>query len=311
MLTAVSSWSQVREGGELTVIDGTSGLQPVALNFNVATTISFPGEVTLVTGYGLVADMKGVENFSATSKISVVHFQVVAKDTLVLRMLRPGTPCFMTVRTTEGFFLLKGEDREEANLAVIVTNGDPSKQSRPVTPEMVTERRIQYEPMAMIGILSRAKERAFLENVNPELYQGWEERNNISLVSTSRGAEITIYEIQRWPDKDALIFRCIINNLNGKAFRYDPRVAEVRVGDRVYPVQLADGPPEIGSGKKAALDLVLMGNPTGGKEHLAISNDFRVELPDSPPIPSLSSALFPADAKNPIPSGKEVVMPTK
>lgn len=293
-LLIATSEAQVREGAELTIIDGSKGLQPIMLNTNVASTVTFPGKISLITGYGLVQEMGEIANFTASSTVSIVHYQRVAADTIVLRMLRSGLPCFMTVRTTEGFFLLKAEPAEEANLAVLVVAGDPSMQAVEMPEEAVVEQRIDYEPMALVGILSRAQQRAFLQTVNPELFDGWEERHDLELQSTSRGAEISIYEIQRWPEKDAIILRSMVTNPTNRPFVYDPKVAEVRVGNRVYPVQLADGPSEVAPGKRVALDLVLVGNPLGGKEHLAISNDFRIELPSSP---SFGPAVLPDNAE--------------
>ncbi|MCP5541203.1 MAG: hypothetical protein H7A52_13750, partial [Akkermansiaceae bacterium] len=203
-ILASNAFAQVRADEELVVIDGASKMREIAINADVATTLTFESPVTVVTGYGLVSTLESVANFSPENQVTLVHFQQVADDTIVLRSLKDGKPCFVTVRTRDRIHLFKCVPAEEANLAVIVTSEDNSaaNQSVEIEPETVAERRLDQDPMMLVGILSRARERKFLETVNPSLFEGWRERNDLRLESVCQDALVTVYEIQHWPERD-------------------------------------------------------------------------------------------------------------
>ena len=84
------------------------------------------------------------------------------------------------------------------------------------------------------------------------------------------------------------MLRCILENKSTKQIRFKPGDVRVRAGDASYTVQLADSSGLVSPGKKTMLDLVLQGNEGGGKEHISIDNDFRLEVPidHSPPPPN-------------------------
>jgi len=278
----VTGYTQVKQGTEMLFLSGKAGLQDIAVNSNVATTIMFPDRVTLVTGYGLVGSLSETVNFSEREGgVALLHFQQVSDDTLVVRKIRDGEPCFLTVKAGGRTYLLRCIPALEANLAVFISDKDGAPRAIPLEKKQLGTGRLQYDPMILIGILSRAKQRDFLEPVNPDLYKNWEERHGLELKSVSGTAEVTITTVHRWPERDALIFHCIVENLSDATYRFDPRAVAIRVGDRVYPAQLADANGSVGPFEKVAMDVVLMGNTAGGKEHLSVENDFRIEL--SPP----------------------------
>ena len=69
-----------------------------------------------------------------------------------------------------------------------------------------------------------------------------------------------------------------MENKGAKDIRFKPIDTKVRVGNRSYAVQLADGTGVVPAGKTTLLDVVLQGNAIGGKEHLSIENDFVMEV---------------------------------
>lgn len=272
---------QVLEGQELLVLDGGSGIQRISINASVATTVTFPAPINLVTGFGLVGQMEALANFDPKNTVSLVHFEQVGDDAIVVRLLREGTPCFLTVRSGGRIYLLQCDPAIEAHLAVAISEGNPDAGARPVGKKAIVKSKLVYQPMSLIGILKRAKQRPFLEKEDPSLYEGWEERNDIDLRSKCGDADVVVYAIQKWPEKDALVLRCVVQNNGGSQYLFDPRAVKVRVGSRVYPVQLCDASGAVAGFGTETMDLVLMGNVRGGRVHLAIENDFRVEL--SPP----------------------------
>lgn len=119
-LAFADATAQVQAGRELVRLDPKNHVHDIAINSNVATTITFPEKISLLTGYGLVTDPGQMTQMS-TAKVSTVHYENVAGDTLVVRLIKPGDPCHATVRTTRSIYLLRFNSAEEANLAVLVS----------------------------------------------------------------------------------------------------------------------------------------------------------------------------------------------
>jgi hypothetical protein len=298
--------AQVAEGQELITVSGTARMHELTLNTQVATTITFPSAITLVSGYGMVLDaaraqeLMDAEKAAATNSpamapqaVTIVHYAQATPDTLVMRAVRRGTPCFVTVRCNADVFLFKFIAGEQANLAVIVSDPAASKGPpvREVKVDEVLADRTAFSASELLGILSKARQREFLETVNPSLYEGWQQRRGIALTAIHGDFASMITEVQQWPAKDALVLRCKVENKGERERRFNPTDVKVRIADRTYPVQLADGKGVVAPGKTALLDLVLQGNVDGGKEHLSVSNDFRLEIAeDTTPPPDY---LFP------------------
>lgn len=294
--------AQIAEGQEIVSLPATQRLHELTLNSQVATTVTFPSEITLVTGYGMVLDAGKAQSFIDAEKaaammsrdmqalpVTIVHYAQAADDTLILRAARRGAPCFLTVRCGMQIFLFKLVAGDQANLAVVMQ--DPAVQPVPVRElkkQDIVKDRTAYSSSELVGILSKARQRAFLETVNPGLYQGWQQRVGLDLSSEHGDLTAAITEIQQWPAKDALVLRCRVTSKAAKEVRFKPADVKVRVGDRAYSVQLADSSGVIGPGKTTLLDLVLQGNEAGGKEYLALQNDFRIEVAadSSPPPPN-------------------------
>jgi hypothetical protein len=318
--------AQVAEGQEILTLSGRETTHSLVLSTQIATSITFPSDITLVTGYGLVAnsaaamELLNAETVAvatlkqlAPKPITIVHYEQAASDTLVVRAVRTGTPCYLTVRCDSRVFLFKLSVGETANVAVLISDSGPGNMAaREVEKPEILEARTNFTSTGLISILSRAKGRGFLQTVNPDLYEGWQERRGINLSSENNSLKATITEIQQWPQKDALVFRCSVENKTSRQVRFKPIDVRVRVGDASYTAQLADSSGVVLPGRTTLLDLVLQGNTSGGKEHLSILNDFRLEVPidDGPPPPNDSlppdNPLLPYIEK---PSGGQIVSP--
>ena len=279
-LVAGTLHAQVRTGREMVRLDAGSLVHEIAINGNVATTITFPEKITLLTGFGLVND-PGQVNQMTGSKVAVVHYENVLGDTLVVRQIKDGEPCHATIRTTRNIYLMRFTPAEEAYLAVIVPPPGPKTPVSEVTPEKIAEGRIKYDSEELVGMLSKARNRKALQALNPGLYTGWMERNNLDMTTTQNSLTSTIYEIQRNPAKDLTIFRCWIINKGVEPYEFDPAGTHIRVGARSYDAQLVDCANVIAPGQRAAMDIVLQGGPGGGREGISINQDFRVELPEA------------------------------
>jgi hypothetical protein len=290
LLLTVTLTAQVQEGKELIRLDMHKAVSDVAVNPNVATTITFPDKITLMTGFGLIKD-PGEEKSLGQTKVALVHYDNVMADTLVVRLVRPGEPCHATIRAGNHLYLMRFVPSESANLAVIVPPPLEHSAATATTADEVVAQRLQFDADELVGILSKAKARKALQPLNPTLYTGWEERNDLNMSTTVDGLTTTIYEIQRWTEKDANVFRCWITNTSTNTFEFEPMGVKIRVGERSYPAQLADCSGVVMPNQKVPLDVVLQGNVGGGREYLSIKQDFRVELPP-PGRTEMSPVLF-------------------
>lgn len=290
VLSAVPLHAQVKEGSEMVMLNAASAVHEIHINSSVATSIIFPEPVNMLTGFGLVEDSGNLTGM-AQSRVCIVHYDNVLDDTLVVRLLKPGEPCHATVRAGKNIHLLRFVAEDEAHLAVIIPPPGQRNTAKEIAPVEVAQKRINYNSDELVGILGKARQRKFLQGVNPALYQGWQERNSLELNTTKEGVTCTIYEIQRCPDKDVLVFRCWLNNTGGSRYEFDPVDIRVRADERAYPAQLVDCSGIVQPNEKIAMDIVLQGGPSGGREHLSIDNDFRIDLPQAGRTRA-SAALF-------------------
>ena len=280
LLLALTSQAQVQQGRELVMLDSKKLVHDISINATVATTITFPEKITLLTGFGLVTDPNSAAQMTQ-AKVAIVHYENVIGDTLVVRLVKPGEPCHATVRTSRHIHLLRFVPADEANLAVIVSPPQEKDAAAPTTPEQVVKNRIDFNSEELVGMLSKIKSRKALQSLNPGLFQGWQERNGLDMTSTYKSVNATIYEIQRNPDKDIIAFRCHLVNTGTETYEFEPNGVKIRVGERSYNAQLVDCSGIAPPGQKVLMDVLLQGGPGGGREGLSINQDFRVELPEA------------------------------
>jgi hypothetical protein len=266
---------------ELVRLPASQTIHDIAINGSVATTITFPEKITLLTGFGLVTDPTAANQLSTSANpVAVVHYENVLADTLVVRLIKPGEPCHATIRTARALYLMRFTPAEAANLAVIVPPPTPATAASEVGPEVVAQKRLKYSSEELVGMLGKARNRKALQPINPGLYTGWLERNALEMTTTQGLLTTTIYEIQRHPEKDLTVFRCWVANKGTDLFEYEPNAVKIRVGERSFDAQLVDAAPEIRAGQTIPLDLVLQGGPGGTREGISIQQDFRIELPE-------------------------------
>lgn len=282
--------AQVQEGRELIRLDPRKLVNEIAINGSVATTITFPEKITLLTGFGLVNDPNAAKHVDQ-NRVALVQYETVLNDTLIVRLVKQGEPCHATIRTARHIYLLRFVPSEYANLAVIVPPPVEQNATVQTSAEQVVKSRISFNTEELVGILSKARSRKALQSLNPGLFNGWEERNGLDMAVTHDSLTATIYEIQRQPAKDAMVFRCWVTNAGTTPYEFEPNGVKVRVGERSYNAQLVDCSGLAQPGQKIPLDVVLQGGPGGGREGLAINQDFRIELPE-PGRTQVSAALF-------------------
>lgn len=265
--------------GRIAVMGFSKGHETVIkVGSSTASTIQFPKEIGTVVGYGLTQGGEEI-GMLAKSKVALFHYQQSGK-LLVVRNIKGGDPCSVTVSMDDGLYLLRLVPSDTPNIAVTLAPAESLKPTaRRITAEEILEKRTKYSASQLIGILNLARQRKALEGTMPGLYASVKERNNLKLTSDFGGLSSTVEEIQRFPGKDATVLLGVVTNNLPYAVEFDPQGVLVRVGDREYPTQLVDGSGWLLAGGKAALHVVMQGNTDGGKDHVSIDNDFRLILP--------------------------------
>ncbi|GEP42097.1 hypothetical protein [Brevifollis gellanilyticus] len=292
ILAALSpAHAQVQSGRELVRLNASQNLHEIAINTNVSTTVVFPEKITTLTGFGLVTQPQSAEQMGA-SKVCIVHYENSPADTLVVRLIKPGEACYATIRTARAFYMMRFTPSEAANLAVIVPPPAPTTASFQVEAQTIAQKRIKFSAEELVGMLGKARNRKALQPLNPGLYSGWQERNGLEMTSSQNGMISTIYEIQRNPDKDIMVFRCKVTNGSTSVYDFEPDAVKIRVGERSYDVQLADSGHTINAGGSILMDLVTQGGPGGNREALSINQDFRIEMPEPGRRDQIDPVLF-------------------
>ena len=157
LLSCPAAFAQVQSGRELVRL-GNQAVHDIAINSNVTTTIFFPEKVTLLTGFGLVTAPSN-NNQQASAKVCQVHYENTPSDTLVVRLIKPGDPCYATIRTARSIYLMRFTPSDAANLAVIVPSPQPPSAASQVESEVIAQRRIQYSSEELVGMLGKARNR--------------------------------------------------------------------------------------------------------------------------------------------------------
>ncbi|HTL66204.1 MAG TPA: hypothetical protein VL200_00950 [Lacunisphaera sp.] len=93
---------------------------------------------------------------------------------------------------------------------------------------------------------------------------------------------VTIAEVCRFEDEDALVFRLRLENPAEKPVRYDPAGLAVRVGFEVYPAKSTDASGAIPARGNAEAWIVIARNAAGGRADLTVHEAFSILVPSSP-----------------------------
>jgi hypothetical protein len=90
---------------------------------------------------------------------------------------------------------------------------------------------------------------------------------------------VTIEEVCRFEDEDALVFRLHLENSSAKPVRYEPAGLAARVGFEVYPAKATDASGAIPANGGAEAWLVIARNPDGGRAGLTVHEAFSILVP--------------------------------
>jgi hypothetical protein len=142
----------------------------------------------------------------------------------------------------------------------------------------------QLTPARLLDLLDKAKAYALLRVHHPDVVA------HVAYATPNRvahylGFTATVAEVWRFEPEDVLVYHVRLANQTAEPVRYNPRHLAVRVGDRIYYQAIADASGVIPPNATTAVYFAVCGSSTGGRNNLAVDNDWNVLVPRLTPAP--------------------------
>lgn len=128
------------------------------------------------------------------------------------------------------------------------------------------------------ALLERAKQHGRLAQIYPDILTSVP-RATPGTKSYYKGFTATVEEIVRFEAEDVLVFRVRLENAGKAPVLYDVAGLAVRVGQEIYPAELAAATGSIPAESFAEAFLVVPGNARGGRANLSEKETYNVIVP--------------------------------
>jgi hypothetical protein len=261
---------------------------PVATNH--VTTISFPGPIAAIDAVGVTADGKtpGQFQLAHTKGSAFVSVRALARKAATNLNIRwnKRTYVFEVVESDTPVLALNLEDRAMAETV----------QPAP----LVT-------PARLLALLDKAKAFQLLKQQHSEAVADAEARTfgDEPQVTDFNDYEICVEEAFRFNAEDTMVFHITLRNKSDKEIRYLPESFCLRVGNRLYYQSISDAPGVLPPYASSTVYFAITGTPDGGRNELALKNEFTVLVTrTSPPPPVAAVTNAPVAPVKPIRSPK-------
>lgn len=240
----------------------------VPISATACSVLFFPQPVRAVMGYGLTSgEDQGFVQFEHPDNSPIV----------AVRMLQDFKRLFMTVLMGDELFVFELVPSAEPVIGLKLLE-KPEATANLVGAPQVQQRRLQYSPEKLVGLLHRATNEPVLRKHYSSLYEGAQRRKTDS--RTDYGDVVCIVkEVHRFPTDDATVLIGTIENKNNFAISFDPQAVGVLLGQRESPAQLCDSSGNVPAKQSAPIAVVLQGDVDGNRAHLSVKNDYRFALP--------------------------------
>lgn len=251
---------------------------PVATNR--VTTISFPGPIAAIDGAGITADSKVSAPFHLAHTRGTAFFS--------LRAGEPRASANLNVRWGKNTYVFQLEESPQPVLSFILET-KPSGGAVKPAPALT--------PTRLLALLDKAKSFPLLKKQRPETVAGvdfatFEKRPQ---VSDFNDYEIRIQEAFRFNAEDTVVFQLLLRNKTNSPVHYRPDSFSLRVGNRVFPQSISDAAGLIPPSGEASAYFAVTGTPDGGRNELALKNEFTVLIQRLPiPVSNPTTNSAPA-----------------
>jgi hypothetical protein len=261
----------------------------VKIGLNGITTVQFPAKIEAIDGYGFSLQPNPESDFFQLSYHKGTNF-------LSLKALRPGVRANLTVVVNEKVYCLFCEEDSDPSFVVIF--GAPRESTRLVASNEESGGEKVASTARLLGFLDKVKGYPTLKTVAPDSVGGLEvaEPNKTAVAGE---IETVIKRVIRDDSLDAVGFEVELNNKSKSDFYFDPERFSVRVGDEKYDQSISDAGGIVPAGTSVPAFFAVTGNPNGGRNDLAVNQDFDLEIravdASKNPIGTADFAEPPAD----------------
>ncbi len=278
LLTASAALAERPQAIErVTLDDRAVATVPVATNR--VTTISFPGPITAIDGFGFTLGGKSPGQFQ------LAHTR--GSGFLSVRALAPKAATNLNIRWNNRTYVFELVQSDTPVLALNLEAPAPAE-SVPVAPRL--------SPARLLGLLDKAQAFPLLKAQQPEAVADVTARTFGShpQITDFNDYEIRLEEVFRFDAEDTLVFHVLLRNKSDRQIRYLPGSFRVRVGDRLYYQSVSDAPGVLPPMAESTVYFAITGSPDGRRNDLSLKNDFtilvtRLAPPAALPPPSTNS----------------------
>ncbi len=233
----------------------------VPVSTNRVTTISFPGPITAIDGFGFTLGGKSPGQFQ------LAH--VPGSAFLSVRALAPRAATNFNIRWNNRTYVFELVQSETPVLALNLEAPRPVE-SVPLAPQLT--------PARLLGLLDEAKAFPLLRQQHPEAVVDATARTfgEHPPITDFNDFEIRLEEVFRFETEDTLVFHVILRNKSDREIRYLPGSFRGRIGDRVYYQSISDTPGVLPPKAESTVYFAITGSPDGGRNDLSLQNDFTI-----------------------------------
>ncbi len=262
----------------------------IELNPAITTTLLFPGQIAGTFGLGLVS---GQANTGGS--VQIEHPE--GSGLIVLHALSDHAHVLATVLLAGKLYVLDLLTGPSPDIAVTFVAGEDgangsAPKAMPVTPEEIKAARPVYSAEALIGLLRRARDNEFLQQIDRAAYEGYSKRE-AKYTSDSGEYKTTVTEIHRFKNEDAVVLQGYVENETDHPIAFDGRAATVEVANEIFPIKILDCFRPIPAHGKTLIDCAIQGDIDGSRANLSIDNEYRIILPVNNSIWNLKSGSRP------------------
>lgn len=135
----------------------------------------------------------------------------------------------------------------------------------------------RLSPARFLNLLDRAKAWISLAAQYPAIAARIE-RTTPGNVGEAHGLRITIEEVLKFAEEDAIVLKLRLENPGREERRYRADRLGVRIGEAVYPAAITDASGVVPAESAVSIHAAVVGEPDGGRAALSASNVFLLEV---------------------------------
>jgi hypothetical protein len=243
------------------------------------TTIELPARIEAIEGYGFYLPSEKNAgspegNFFQLSYSKGANFFSV-------RALASGAEGNLTVVINQTVYGVYFRETAEPSFVVVFDDGrgtmEKTESGQGTDPGKPPEQK-SASPERLSSLLDKLKGFAALRNSAPEMFEG------MTFVEPNKKAKIdqevstTILRVLRDDAIDTVGFEVEISNRSKADYYYDPEGFGARVGEKYYGQSISDASGVVPSGRAESIFFCVTGDGKGGRNDLAVSNDFEIAV---------------------------------